>query len=471
MLKYRSVCYIKVAKFIELISYLFAFFAALEISWPKTFFSFINGGINSFRFFVYITISLIGLYIISSFFLNPKENYARPSLKDNILFITIKSFTVCIFLSLPTAWYFRTLPFSFFLLFLIITPTFYTLLQTFYNLITHYLNNRLGSKIRVLIIGTNKRAIQLQKYLSNQSLLGYEVIGFIDDENVIESSHVILGAFKDLRRIIREQVVDFLIICLPVRSFYDKISECIEIAQEQGVSVYCLSNFFEPKSSSVTIENLGSVSSLYFDSSHMENWKMLIKRIFDITVSFILIIITSPIMLFTAIGIVVQDGRPFLFNQRRIGYHKRIFTIYKFRSMYRDAIKRHADLEDLNEMDGPVFKIKKDPRIFSFGHFIRKYSIDELPQLFNILKGDMSIVGPRPLAIRDYQGFDKDWLRRRFSVYPGLTCYWQSEYNRNDISFEEWMHLDMKYIDKWSFLVDLKICFKTIKIVISGQGM
>ena len=157
------------------------------------------------------------------------------------------------------------------------------------------------------------------------------------------------------------------------------------------------------------------------------------------------------------------------FAQDRVGLNKRRFRMYKFRTMVGDAEKKQSELESLNEADGPVFKIKNDPRITRLGKFLRKASIDELPQLLNVLMGDMSLVGPRPLPIRDYQGFDQDWLRRRFSVRPGITCLWQIN-GRSSVSFQEWMELDLHYIDHWSFWLDVKLIAKTIPAVLKGVG-
>ena len=148
---------------------------------------------------------------------------------------------------------------------------------------------------------------------------------------------------------------------------------------------------------------------------------------------------------------------------------KRRFNLYKFRTMVEDAEQRLADLEHLNEVSGPVFKITNDPRITPIGKFLRKTSLDEMPQLFNVLKGDMSLVGPRPLPVRDYKGFDQDWHRRRFSVRPGITCLWQVD-GRSSIPFEKWMELDMKYIDEWSLWLDFKILVRTIPAVLKGAG-
>jgi lipopolysaccharide/colanic/teichoic acid biosynthesis glycosyltransferase len=160
---------------------------------------------------------------------------------------------------------------------------------------------------------------------------------------------------------------------------------------------------------------------------------------------------------------------PVFFRQTRVGLNKRQFNIYKFRTMVANAEQLQDQLLPMNEMTGPVFKITKDPRITRFGKILRKTSIDELPQLFNVLRGDMSLVGPRAMSLRDYQLFDQDWQRRRFSVKPGITCLWQI-HGRNSVPFEEWMELDMQYIDKWSLWLDLKILARTVPAVLRGTG-
>jgi len=193
------------------------------------------------------------------------------------------------------------------------------------------------------------------------------------------------------------------------------------------------------------------------------------KRGIDFLISLMLIVILSPVFLVVVLLIKVTSPGPVFFVQERLGVNKRRFRLYKFRTMIPDAEKKQSELEYLNEVDGPVFKIKNDPRITSVGKILRKTSIDELPQLFNVVSGDMSMVGPRPLPVRDYEGFDQDWHRRRFSVRPGITCLWQVN-GRNDVSFDKWMELDKKYIDQWSLWLDLKILLKTIPAVLKGLG-
>ena len=199
----------------------------------------------------------------------------------------------------------------------------------------------------------------------------------------------------------------------------------------------------------------------------MRGSSLLVKRGIDIVLSLILLSLLSPLLTMIALLIKLTSPGPVFFIQERIGLNKRKFRVYKFRTMVPDAAKEMPRLEQFNEASGPVFKIKNDPRITWIGKYLRKSSIDELPQLLSVLKGDMSLVGPRPLPVRDYEGFDEDWQRRRFSVRPGITCLWQIG-GRSSISFERWMELDMEYIDHWSLLLDFKILFKTVPAVAEG---
>ena len=194
-----------------------------------------------------------------------------------------------------------------------------------------------------------------------------------------------------------------------------------------------------------------------------------LKRLFDIVSSGIAIIILIPLWIIIAIAIKKDSKGPIFFKQGRRTTNGKVFHMYKFRSMVVDAEDRLKELLEENEMDGPVFKIADDPRITRVGKFIRKTSIDELPQLFNILKGDMSIVGPRPALPREVEQYSAYQAQRLF-ITPGLTCYWQIQPNRNDISFDEWVEMDIQYIRERSFLVDWKIIFKTIIVVLTKQG-
>jgi exopolysaccharide biosynthesis polyprenyl glycosylphosphotransferase len=194
-----------------------------------------------------------------------------------------------------------------------------------------------------------------------------------------------------------------------------------------------------------------------------------VKRVIDILSAAVGLVIFAPLMLLIAIAIKLTSPGPIIYAQDRCGLNKRPFRMYKFRSMYADADQHQASLEERNEASGPVFKIRNDPRITPIGRLLRRSSLDELPQLWNILRGDMSVVGPRPLPRRDVQRITRPSDMRRFSMRPGLTCLWQVQ-GRNNLTFERWVELDLKYIDSWSLALDLWIMFQTVPAVLTGNG-
>jgi exopolysaccharide biosynthesis polyprenyl glycosylphosphotransferase len=243
----------------------------------------------------------------------------------------------------------------------------------------------------------------------------------------------------------------------------------VALCEEQGITVRFLSNIFNNGIGESRVEQLEQDQFITFSTGGMRGAAMLVKRALDVSVSLVLLVVLAPLAAVVMLAIKRTSPGPAHFVQKRLGLNKRAFNLYKFRTMGADAEEKQAELEELNEVRGPVFKIKDDPRITRVGRFLRKTSLDELPQLFNVLKDDMSLVGPRPLPVRDYEGFDEDWHRRRFSVRPGITCLWQVG-GRSDTSFDRWMELDMEYIDNWSLGLDLRILAQTIPAVIRGSG-
>jgi exopolysaccharide biosynthesis polyprenyl glycosylphosphotransferase len=204
-------------------------------------------------------------------------------------------------------------------------------------------------------------------------------------------------------------------------------------------------------------------------STPVFSWRTEAKRIFDLAVALIMLVFCAPIFLLTAIAIKLDSRGPIFFVQERVGLSKRRFRMLKFRTMGIDAEARMKDIEHLNEKSGPIFKIKNDPRITTIGKWLRRTSIDELPQLVNVLLGDMTIVGPRPLSVRDAVKMEEAWQKRRFSVKPGLTCLWQVS-GRSNLSFEQWMQLDLEYIDRWSLGLDATILLRTIPAIVLARG-
>jgi len=332
-----------------------------------------------------------------------------------------------------------------------------------------------GRNLRnVLIVGTNSRAIQFAEKLQERRELGYRVIGFADRnweamEQFHQSGHSLACELDDLPAFLRNNVVDEVVIALPIRSLHDDAAKIAAACEEQGIILRVLSNIFNLKLARSRVEELEGDSMITHYTGAVDGWPVVVKRSLDFIIALSALIVLSPLMLLAALLIKLTSPGPIFFLQNRIGHNKRKFAICKFRTMVVAAEEKLKQLEHLNEVSGPVFKIKNDPRITPLGKFLRKTSIDELPQLFNVLKGDMSLVGPRPLPIRDYEGFSEDWHRRRFSVRPGITCLWQVN-GRNAIAFDRWMELDMQYIDKWSLWLDLKILAKTIPAVLKGSG-
>jgi exopolysaccharide biosynthesis polyprenyl glycosylphosphotransferase len=332
-----------------------------------------------------------------------------------------------------------------------------------------------GRNLRdIVIVGTNERALEFARRLVSRPELGYRIIGFVDQDwqaadRIRSSGHAMACDLGNFPRFLRTNVVDEVVVALPFRSMHDEASRIAALCEEQGVTVHVLSNVFNLQRARSSADELEGSPLITHATSSVQESQALLKFMFDFTISFLLILFLSPLMLVVMIVIKLTSPGPVFFSQRRVGRNKRIFDVYKFRTMVVDAEKRMREIEHLNEASGPVFKIKNDPRITPVGRFLRKTSMDELPQLFNVLAGQMSLVGPRPLPMRDYEGFNEDWQRRRFSVKPGITCLWQIQ-GRSSISFEKWMELDLQYIDKWSLWLDFQILLQTIPAVLRGSG-
>jgi len=331
-----------------------------------------------------------------------------------------------------------------------------------------------GRNLRnVLIVGTNRRAVEFARKIDATPGLGYRIVGFADQEwtglqDFQQTGYSLACNLSALPIFMRSTVIDEVVLALPVRSLHAHASEIAVLCQEQGI-VMRLFDVFDLKSAQARAEVLDGHPFITHYTPGLDGWPGAVKRGLDILVSLAVLVLLAPVLLITAALIKITSAGPVFFVQKRLGFNKRRFNVYKFRTMVVDAEKRIGEVEHLNEVSGPVFKIKNDPRITAVGRFLRKTSIDELPQLLNVVKGEMSLVGPRPLPVRDYEGFSKDWQRRRFSVRPGITCLWQIN-GRSSIPFEQWMELDLQYIDKWSLWLDLEILVRTIPAVLKGSG-
>jgi exopolysaccharide biosynthesis polyprenyl glycosylphosphotransferase len=251
--------------------------------------------------------------------------------------------------------------------------------------------------------------------------------------------------------------------------YFSEVEKAILACEVEGIEAWLVADFVKTSIARATIDEFHGKPVLVFRTTPDVSWQLVCKRLIDVIGSVAGLIVLGPfVMLPTAIAIKLTSPGPILFRQKRSGLHGRLFTMYKFRSMVTNAEMIRAELEAFNEMSGPVFKMKEDPRITSVGRFLRKTSVDELPQLWNVLMGNMSLVGPRPPIPGEVQQYDP-WHRRRLSMKPGLTCLWQIS-GRNQIGFEQWMKLDLQYIDNWSLWLDLTILFRTIPVVLGGIG-
>lgn len=324
----------------------------------------------------------------------------------------------------------------------------------------------------ILIVGTGKRAKLFIDLINNNPDWGITIVGLVDADPAkkgeIINGHKIIGDFTDIPEIIHKNIVDEVVFVVP-RSWLGKIEDIMHFCENEGLSVNLAVDFFELKLSKSKLTNLYGFPLLTFESTPSKLWHLFLKRLFDFVFSGIALILLIPLFAIVAIIIKATSKGPIFFKQKRCSIYGRWFILYKFRTMVVDAEAKLKDIISYNEMEGPVFKMKDDPRIIKAGKFLRKFSIDELPQLWNVFKGDMSMVGPRPPLPSEVENYD-NWQRRKLSMRPGVTCLWQVS-GRNKINdFNEWMRLDLEYIDNWSLGLDVKIFFKTILVVIFAIG-
>ena len=330
----------------------------------------------------------------------------------------------------------------------------------------------------IVILGTNESAWAYAKRLGHGS--NTFLLGFIDDLVLVSGFEgEYLGPFEKFSSLLERQVIDEIVVAMPIRSCTKAIEDIIDQAHERGIAVrFPMTQIF----GGITRNNVwrvrmadslrtdGSFShDLVVYSGHEIGARYLIKRLFDLIASLFAIVLLSPLIGLAALAIYLTSGGPVVFVQDRYGYNGRVFKLFKFRTMVKDADAMQEALRKQNERDGAAFKISNDPRVTPLGRFLRKTSIDELPQLFNVFKGDMSLVGPRPLPLADYKRMNSTSHRRRLTVLPGITGPWQIS-GRDHISFEEWMKMDLDYIDNWRLLTDLKILLFTVPVVLLARG-
>ena len=324
---------------------------------------------------------------------------------------------------------------------------------------------------KVLVVGSGPRAEFYLKNVMPNSEWGMEVIGCLDPDPAKIGSPcdgtTVIGTIEDIQQIVSTQVVDELVVALP-RSRLNDIDDIVATCKEQGIELKVLADFYDV-GAEVSLEYQDKVPLLNFRPVVQDENMLLVKRIVDIVLVSLALPVLVPVLLIVGIAVKLTSEGPVFFLQERVGLHKRRFKMIKFRSMYTDAEERLKEIEHLNEAEGPIFKMENDPRVTPIGGFIRRTSLDELPQLINVFKGDMSLVGPRPMSVRDVSLFDRGIQNKRFSVRPGIACL-REIHGRSALSFDRWLELDLEYIDTWSLALDFRILLKTIPVVIKGSG-
>ncbi len=322
----------------------------------------------------------------------------------------------------------------------------------------------------VIVVGTGPRAVRLyrERYAALEDHV--ELVGLVTPTGGTgeETAAPALGTLEELEEILARRSVDEVLIALPVRLCYAEIQQALEACARVGVPAMYIDDVFATPSGAPNCRFANGMSLVRMRVAP-EDHRVLAKRAIDLIVSVVGLTILSPVLVLTALAIKLTSRGPVIFRQERYGLNRRRFTIYKFRTMVTDAEQQQDALEQHNEADGPLFKIRDDPRMTPVGRLLRRTSIDEVPQLFNVVLGNMSLVGPRPLPMRDVDRFPEPYLMRRFSVLPGVTGLWQVS-GRSQLGFDDCVRHDLDYIDRWSLGLDLRILLRTVPAVLHGHG-
>ena len=335
----------------------------------------------------------------------------------------------------------------------------------------HFLRRRGGDVTRTIIVGANLEARTVAKTLERERWLGYHIVGFVDDDGIVgeevEGGHRCIGRTSDIRRIVNEHDVTLVLVAA---SAYDptQLNHLFWTLQDVDCDLQITSGTVDLMASRMIVQSVAGVPLLYVRRTGMDRVQKTLKRTMDLVGSIALLLLLSPVLAAIALWIRKDSEGPALFKQVRVGREGKPFVCLKFRTMIKDAEHRRAELEHLSDGPGLLFKLKEDPRITSAGRVLRRYSLDELPQLFNVLKGEMSLVGPRPALPGEAEQYD-DWVRNRLRVKPGMTGLWQVS-GRAETTFADYVRFDLFYIRNWSLALDLWILWRTLRAVIRAEG-
>ena len=334
-----------------------------------------------------------------------------------------------------------------------------------------YLRNRGFGLERVVLVGVGDVGLMVMRTIAARPSLGYELVGFLDDNPAKNQTDIgrfqALGPLNNFRDILQNHGIDTAIICLPWKS-HRTVAHMLYVCEQSGIKAQIVPNFFQLTKNQMQVERLDSIPLITTRSVSIAGWNLFIKRALDVTVATAILIVGLPFAALISLAIYCSSPGPIVYSQTRIGRNGQPFKIYKFRSMIADAEAQLEKMADLNEASGPLFKMRDDPRRTPLGRILRRFSMDELPNLINVLRGEMSLVGPRPNVPEEVAQY-KDWHRKRLSVSPGMTGMWQVS-GRSDLTFDEMVLLDIYYAENWSLTLDLGIMMRTIPKVLGGEG-
>jgi exopolysaccharide biosynthesis polyprenyl glycosylphosphotransferase len=325
-------------------------------------------------------------------------------------------------------------------------------------------------RARLLVIGSGRLGKMMMQHIAATSRLGYQIIGFIDDQNP-PLSHFgrfrEMGTVRELDTIIRKFKIDEVLIALPSHE-HQEILTSVRLCKQAGAEFKLIPDLYELSLSQIDLDSIEGIPLIGIKSGGITAWEARLKRAIDVVVAGLVLLVGAPLWLLVALAIKIDSRGPVFFKQQRVGKDGKLFLLYKFRSMRADADRELARLRQMNEAGGPLFKIKADPRRTRTGKLIRRTSIDEIPQLLNVLRGEMSLVGPRPALPSEVEAYDL-WERGRLEVHPGLTGLWQVR-GRSQLDFDEMVLLDLYYIENWSLRLDMQILLQTLPAVVSSRG-
>ena len=437
------------------------------LPFPITFDNLFFNPINSFRYVFYFWI-LVTMIMNNS---NDLYQTKREIIEMAEIWQVIKSVILSVLITIVAIYVVKVegFPRTVLTLVTIFLAVFFSIWRILKRIFVNYLVVQGYNNFNVLIIGAGKVGVSLAFEIQKRPGLGIKVVGYLDDFKQATSETGeprIIGKVSEFKRIVRQEFIEriYIVSHLEEQKFLDLLEE----AKEMSVAVRVIPHGFELTSGCVINSNIGLIPILEYSNYELSRVKQVGKRIFDFVIVFVSNIVLIPVFVLIAVLIKLDSRGPVFYVSRRYGRNGRIFRMLKFRSMAVDADKALHEIKPKNEVDGPIFKMKKDPRITKIGRILRKYSLDELPQLLNVLKGDMSLVGPRPLPIEQIEKEDLRQLRR-LEVRPGITGLWQIR-GRSDLSFSRLVRWDIWYINNWSLWLDLNILIQTVPVVIRAKG-